>query len=61
MLREKDEGGRKVSWGRRRLMRQGLAVAGLADRYTKTQTYDPAEYYAPTDDYAGYEDDNNER
>ncbi len=29
MLREKDEGGRKVSWGRRRLMRQGLAVAGL--------------------------------
>jgi hypothetical protein len=38
-----------------------LAVVGLADRYKKTQVYDAAEYYAPDDDYAGYEDDNNER
>jgi len=38
-----------------------LTVVGLSDRYKKTQTYDAAEYYAPNDDYAGYEDDNNER
>ncbi|GAB6053111.1 hypothetical protein JCM17960_19310 [Magnetospira thiophila] len=38
-----------------------LAVAGLGDRYKKTQVYDAAEYYAPEDEYAGYEDDNNER
>jgi hypothetical protein len=37
-----------------------LAVAGLADRFKKTTTYDPAEFYAPDDRYAGYEDDNNE-
>lgn len=37
-----------------------LAVMGLADRYKKTQVYDAAEYYAPDDSYAGYEDDNNE-
>lgn len=37
-----------------------LAVVGLGDRYKKTQTYDPAEYYAPQDEWAGYEDDNNE-
>ena len=37
-----------------------LAVAGLADRFKKTSTYDPAEIYAPNDDYSGYEDDNNE-
>jgi len=37
-----------------------LAAAGLADRYKKTQVYDAAEYYAPHDNYAGYEDDNNE-
>lgn len=37
-----------------------LAVVGLSDRYKKTFIYDAAEYYAPEDDYAGYEDDNNE-
>lgn len=37
-----------------------LAVVGLSDRYKKTQVYDPAEYYAPEDDWAGYEEDNNE-
>ncbi|MEP9380577.1 hypothetical protein ABLE91_28060 [Aquabacter sp. CN5-332] len=37
-----------------------LAVAGLSDRYKKTQVYDPAEYYAPEDDWHGYEEDNNE-
>ncbi|WP_336960961.1 hypothetical protein [Sphingobium aquiterrae] len=39
-----------------------LAVVGLAGRYIKTQVYDAAEYYAPPEDeYAGYEEDNNER
>jgi hypothetical protein len=38
-----------------------LAVVGLSDRYKKTQFYDAAEYYAPEDEYYGYEDDNNER
>lgn len=38
----------------------GLAVAKLGDRYKRTQTYDPAEYYSPSDPYAGYEEDNNE-
>ena len=37
-----------------------LAVVNLSDRYKKTQVYDAAEYYAPDDKYAGYEDDNNE-
>lgn len=37
-----------------------LTVVGLGDRYKKTQVYDAAEYYAPSDDYVGYEDDNNE-
>jgi hypothetical protein len=38
-----------------------LAVVGLADRYTNTQEYDAAEYYAPPpDEWAGYEEDNNE-
>jgi hypothetical protein len=39
-----------------------LAVVGLADRYTNTQQYDAAEYYAlPQDEWGGYEEDNNER
>lgn len=39
-----------------------LVVVGLADRYTNKQEYDAAEYYAaPQDEWAGYEDDNNER
>jgi hypothetical protein len=37
-----------------------LTVVGLGDRYKKSQVYDAAEYYAPEDSYAGYEDDNNE-
>lgn len=37
-----------------------LAVAGLSDRFKKTQTYDAAEYYAPTDHWSEYEEDNNE-
>ncbi|WP_111112663.1 hypothetical protein [Stenotrophomonas maltophilia] len=37
-----------------------LTVIGLGDRYKKTQTYDASEYYAPQDDFAGYEEDNNE-
>jgi hypothetical protein len=37
-----------------------LSAVNLGDRYTKTETYDAAEYYAPQDDYAGYDDDNNE-
>lgn len=37
-----------------------LGVINLADRYKKTQVYDAAEYYAPDDKYADYEDDNNE-
>jgi hypothetical protein len=37
-----------------------LNVVGLGDRYKKTQVYNAAEYYAPADDKAGYDDDNNE-
>lgn len=37
-----------------------LTACGLGDTYTATFTYDLADYYAPNDDYAGYEDDNNE-
>jgi len=37
-----------------------LTVAGLGDRYKKTQVYDAAEYYAPSDEHEGYEEDNNE-
>lgn len=37
-----------------------LIVVGLGERYKKTQIYDAAEYYRPEDDYAGYEEDNNE-
>ncbi len=32
----------------------------LANRFKNTSTYDAAEYYAKEDDYAYYEDDNNE-
>lgn len=38
-----------------------LGAVGLGDQYKKTVTYDAAEYYAPQDDYAAFEDDNNER
>lgn len=37
-----------------------LTVVGLGERYKKTQVYDAAEYYAPDDEYLGYEEDNNE-
>ena len=37
-----------------------LHASGLANAYTATSTYDPATFYAPYDEYAGYEDDNNE-
>ncbi len=37
-----------------------LNAIGLGDRYKKTQIYDAAEYYAPEDRFADYEDDNNE-
>lgn len=37
-----------------------LTVIGLGDRYKKTFVYDTAEYYAPDDEFEGYEDDNNE-
>jgi hypothetical protein len=37
-----------------------LTVVGLGERYKKTQIYNAAEYYAPSDDNAGYDDDNNE-
>lgn len=38
-----------------------LSAVGLGDKYKKTRKYDAAEYYAPNDDYAEFEDDNNER
>ena len=46
----------------------GLKISGLSrlnainlgGRYKKTQVYDAGEYYAPPDDYQGFEDDNNE-
>ena len=38
-----------------------LAAVGRADRYVNTQEYDAAEYYAPpSDEWEGYEEDNNE-
>lgn len=37
-----------------------LAACGLGNTYKATFTYDLAEYYAPNDDYASYEEDNNE-
>jgi len=37
-----------------------LTACGLGNPYKATSTYDPVDYYAPNDDYAGFEDDNNE-
>lgn len=37
-----------------------LSACGLGDTFKVTSTYDAADYYAPEDQYAGYEDDNNE-
>lgn len=49
-----------IACGLRVLGLSRLTVVGLGDRYKKTQVYDAAEYYAPEDNYAGYEEDNNE-
>ncbi len=37
-----------------------LNAIGLGDRFLNTQYYDAAEYYAPEDEWDGYEEDNNE-
>lgn len=37
-----------------------LNACGLGATYKATFTYDAAEYYAPADEYQGFEDDNNE-
>lgn len=37
-----------------------LTACGLGATYKKSSTYDAAEFYAPKDEYRGYEDDNNE-
>ena len=37
-----------------------LSGCGLGNTYKATFTYDLAEYYAPNDDYPGFEEDNNE-
>lgn len=37
-----------------------LGVCGLGDAFTATTTYDAAQYYAPEDQFAGYEPDFNE-
>lgn len=37
-----------------------LTACDLGATYKSTSTYDAAEYYAPEDNYRGYEDDNNE-
>jgi hypothetical protein len=37
-----------------------LTVAGIGDRYKKTDFYDAAEFYAPDDEYSHLESDNNE-
>jgi hypothetical protein len=37
-----------------------LGACGLGDLYKSTSTYDAAEYFAPDDQYSGFDDDNNE-
>lgn len=37
-----------------------LGEAGLSDVYIRKTEYDPAEYYAPDEEWTEYEDDNNE-
>jgi predicted RNA-binding Zn-ribbon protein involved in translation (DUF1610 family) len=37
-----------------------LTAAGLGERFTHKSYSDPAEYYAPDDDWSIYEEDNNE-
>lgn len=38
-----------------------LVIAGIGDRYKKTQAFEPADYYEIEDPFQGYEEDNNER
>ena len=45
----------------RALMRENrLSAADLGERYALKSYADPAEYYAPEEDWSAYEDDNNE-
>lgn len=37
-----------------------LLACGLGDTYKATFTYNLEDYYSPSDEYSGYEDDNNE-
>jgi hypothetical protein len=37
-----------------------LTAAGLGAQYTQTNTFDAASYFTPDDEYAGFDDDNNE-
>jgi hypothetical protein len=37
-----------------------LSACGLGVTYKSTSTYDAADYYAPEDEYPGFDDDNNE-
>jgi hypothetical protein len=37
-----------------------LHACGLANVFTSTSVFDPTEFYAPFDEFEGYEDDNNE-
>jgi hypothetical protein len=37
-----------------------LSACRLGETYKSTSTYDAAEYYAPEDEYPGFDDDNNE-
>jgi hypothetical protein len=37
-----------------------LSACGLGDPYKSTSTYDAADYFAPEDQFAGFDDDNNE-
>lgn len=38
-----------------------LHAGGLGDTYKVTRLFDAVDYYAPTDEYSGYEEDNNEK
>jgi hypothetical protein len=37
-----------------------LTACGLGVPFKSTSTYDAADYFAPDDQYAGFDDDNNE-
>lgn len=38
-----------------------LHAGGVGDTFKSTRLFEPTEYYAPHDEFDGYEDDNNER